>query len=402
MQFAYQARDISGKVKEGLVAAATAADAMRQLRQEGLFLLNLTEAASEAAEVGRALMPKRISRTEIVYLTSQLAIMIDAGVPVAAALASLAKQIDNLSLRQMLEKIQRDVEAGDDLSTALARYPRQFDKTYVNLVKAGEVSGMMATMLDRIATQTRGDLETRQKVRGALMYPAVMLAMCVVACVFLLTYVFPKITPMFATRGIDLPRPTKIMMAISDAMTHQWYWFLAGVVALVVGFWYARRQWWGRRALDWGWLRLPLLGTLVRKSILTRCMRTLASTVNAGVPVLEAIDLTAGVANNVFYEESWRRVHEQVTTGHEIHEALQGDRLFPQTLVQMIASGEQTGKLGQVLNKVSDYFESEIATTVKSVTTLIEPLMVTVMGAIIGSIALAMLLPIFQLSSHAR
>jgi type IV pilus assembly protein PilC len=367
-----------------------------------LYLLALQEAATEAAEAGLSLFQRRVTRSDIVYLTSQLAIMIDAGVPLSNALASLTRHIENPTFRAMLEKIQQAVEAGDDLSTALARYPKQFDKTYVNLVKASEASGAMAPMLDRIAIQARTELETLQKVRGALMYPAVMLVMCVAACVFLLTYVFPKITPMFATRGIELPRPTQIMMAISHALTHEWYWFLAGLVVLVGGFLYARRQPWGRLALDWLWLRVPIFGTLFRKSILTRCLRTLASTITAGVPVLDSLELTAGVANNVFYERSWRQVHDQVTTGREIHEALDGNPLFPSTLVQMIASGEQTGKLGPVLNKVSDYFESEIATTVKSVTTLIEPLMVTVMGTIIGSIALAMLLPIFQLSSHAR
>jgi type IV pilus assembly protein PilC len=400
MQFTYKARDASGRIRTGELSAAAADEAKKQLRQEGLFLLSLEEVAQKRASAGPSLFQKRIARAEIIYLTNQLAVMIDAGVPLATALAGLAKQSDNPTLKSLLEQIEEHVQAGESFSSALARFPKYFDTTYVNLVKASEASGTLAPMLDRISAQAQSELETRQKVKGALMYPVAMLVMCVGVSIFLLVYVFPKLTPMFATRQIEIPTPTKVMMALSEALTGYWYVFvIAG--GTVVGFvvWMRTRRW-GRKALDWMWLHLPVLGPMLRKVALGRSVRTLATTVNAGVPVLEAIELCAGVANNVLYEESWLAAGERVAAGRQIHEALEDNKLFPATLLQMIASGESTGKLGNILNKVGEYYEREIANAVKAATSLIEPVMVFVMGGVIGSIALAMLLPIFKLSSH--
>jgi type IV pilus assembly protein PilC len=304
-------------------------------------------------------------------------------------------------MQRMLQQLQKDVEAGDNLSKALSRFPKQFDKTYVNLVKASEASGTLSKMLDRIAIQSRMELDTRQQVQGALMYPAGMLVMCVGVVIFLLTNVFPKITPMFATKGLKLPGPTKFLMALSDALMHHWVWFIVGTVAVVGFLFYASRQRWGRLAFDWFWLNVPVLGGVIRKVTISRSLRTLATTINAGVPMLDAIQLCGDVSSNLFYEETWRDVGEKVTAGKQICESLQGNKLFPTTLMQMISSGESTGKLGEVLNKVSDYYDREVSTSIKAATSLIEPIMVSVMGGIIGTIALAMLLPIFTLSGSA-
>jgi type IV pilus assembly protein PilC len=400
MLFTYQARDLTGKIRDGEISAASEAEATRQLRQDGMYLLSMAERKGAANVPGLELFQRRIRRGEIIYLTNQLSIMIDAGVPLASALEGLARQTDNPTLQRVLKSLQKDVESGEPLSAALARFPRHFDRTYVNLVKASEASGTLGKMLERIATQTRSELETRQQVLGAMMYPGAMVVMCVGVSIFLLTYVFPKITPMFATKGIKLPTPTRVMMVLSDALTHHWYWFILGVIALTGGFLYARRQRWGRVALDWTWLHLPILGSVIRKVTISRSLRTLATTINAGVPMLEALQLSGGVSNNIFYEETWNQVADQVTSGKQIYEALEGNKLFPSTLLQMISSGESTGKLGQVLNKVSDYYDREVATSIKSATSMIEPVMVAVMGGVIGTIALAMLLPIFTLSSH--
>ncbi len=402
MRFTYQARDPSGRIKSGEISAASRDEASRQLRQDGCYLLALEETRAmptgAAGGAGGALR-RRISRSEIIYFTNQMAIMVDAGVSLAAAIEGIARQAENPTLKQTLAAVQKDVEAGDNLSAALGKFPRQFDKTYINLVKASEASGTLAGMLDRIALQSRKELETRQKVTGALMYPAVMMLMCVGVSIFLLAYVFPKLTPMFAMRNLKLPGPTKLMIALSYALTHHWGWILLGVVLIIGGLVYARTQRWGRLAFDWLWLHLPILGPVCRKVALTRSMRTLATTINAGVPMLEAIGLSGEVANNVFFEDAWEDVSEKVAGGKQICEVLEGNRLFPATLVQMISSGESTGKLGQVLHKVSDYFDREVETAIKTATSLVEPMMVAVMGGIIGTIALAMLLPIFKLST---
>lgn len=401
MRFVYQARDASGRIKEGELTAASREDATRQLRQDGFYLLSLDDAAaaSKGGASGAGLFKRRISRSDVIYLTNQLAIMVDAGVSLATALEGIGKQAENPSLKQMLASIQKDVEGGDDLSVALAKFPKQFDKTYVNLVRASEASGTLGTMLDRISQQTRKELDTKQKVQGSLMYPAAMFVMCTGVCIFLLTYVFPKLTPMFSTRGLKLPTPTRILMGTSEALTNQWYLFIVGAGAIVGFLMYARTQRWGRMTFDWMWLNAPIISVVCRKVALTRSMRTLATTINAGVPMLEAIELSGSVSNNIFFEDAWRHVSEQVASGKQICEVLEGNKLFPATLVQMISSGESTGKLGSVLNKVSDYFDREVDTAIKSATSLIEPIMVAGMGSVIGTIALAMLLPIFKLST---
>ncbi len=400
MQFTYQARDTTGRIREGELSAADADEATRQLRQDGLYLLSLAETAEKSNHAGMQLFQKRIARSDIIFLTNQLAVMIDAGVPLANALEGLARQSDHPTMKSMLERIEGRVQAGDDFSVALSEYPKQFDKTYVNLVRASEASGTLAQMLERIATQTQDELETRQKVKGAMMYPAAMLVMCVGVCIFLLTYVFPKLMPMFATRHVDVPLPTKLMIAISVGLTSYWYAVVAAAVAVIGLLLWMRKQTWGRTTFDWCWLHTPVLGPMLRKVAIGRSLRTLATTINAGVPVLEAIELSAGVSNNVLYERCWMHVGEQVTAGKQIHEALEGNTLFPQMLLQMIACGESTGKLGEILDKVGEFYEREIANAVKAATSLIEPIMVCVMGSVIGTIALAMLLPIFTLSSH--
>lgn len=400
MNFTYQARDIAGQIRDGEIIAASIEEATRQLRQEGMYLLSLQERVRAAERGEITLFQKRPGRSEIVYLTNQLAVMTDAGVPLATAIEGLAKQAENPVLKQMLTSIQHGVEGGENLSTALARFPREFDQTYVNLVKASEASGLLGPMLERIASQMQAELETRQKVRAALAYPALMLVMSVGVSVFLLAYVFPKLMPMFETRALDLPTPTKVMMTLSLAITGYWPWLLVGLAAVIGGFLWGRKQPWGRKALDWFWLNVPVLGPMLRKVTISRSVRTLATTVNAGVPVLESLELCAGVSGNVYYERCWRGVAEQVAAGRQIHDSLEGNPLFPATLLQMIASGETTGQLGPVLTKVSDYFDRDVATAVKGATSLIEPVMVLVMGTVIGTIALAMLLPIFKLSSH--
>ena len=399
MQFAYLARDAAGKLLSGSLAAETQSDAARMLRQDGLFAVSLEEAREKLA-VKIPLFGRRVSRSELVYATSQLAVMVDAGISLSSAIGGLATQTENLGFKSILEKIQQDIEGGDCLSAALAKFPKTFNGVYVNLVKAGEESGMLGTLLERLAVQMRNDLEQRSKVRGALMYPGAMFVMCMGSCVFLLTGVLPKISPMFVARGIELPTPTIVMMALSHALTVYWWACLLGFAACVGSFWYARQQWWGILAWDWTILRLPILGSLVRKSILARTTRTLSTMLNAGVPVLSAIELCAAVSENSLYEKSWRHLAGEVTTGRQLHEVLESNPLFPKTLVQMIGSGEKTGKLGMVLGRVSDYYEAEVGIATKAATSLIEPLMVAGMGVVIGGLALAMLLPIFKLSSH--
>ncbi|GAB4140236.1 MAG: type II secretion system F family protein [Planctomycetaceae bacterium] len=402
MRFAYQARDLGGQVRDGVIVAETPEEVTKQLREEGMLVVSVDEASETESTPTHALFNKRVSKNEIIYLTNQLSVMIDSGVPLAGALASLAEQCEHTTLKSMLMDIHGRVESGEAFSVALANYPKQFDATYINLIRASEASGTMASMLERIANQLRAELDTRQKVLGAMLYPAAMLVMSIGICIFLLAYVFPKLTPMFETRNIELPRPTSIMLAISNVLKYHWHWVLFAVASLAGAIAYSLTQPWGKRVRDWLLLNVPIIGPMLKKVAISRSIRTLATTINAGVPVLEALELSAAVSNNSYFEHCWNHVAREVKHGRQIHEALESTSLFPATLRQMIASGEATGKLGPVLNKISDYYDREVATGIKSVTSLIEPLMVFAMGGIIGFIALAMLLPIFQLSSSVK
>jgi type IV pilus assembly protein PilC len=402
MRFLYQAKDHQNVLRRGELVADDEQAAGLQLRQQGLFLVSLEVAPERQARQGAALFAKPIKQRDIVEFASQLAVMVDAGVPLANALEGLSLQTDHHTLKALIDRLHEDVSAGEDLSTALAKSPRYFDKAFVNLVRASEASGQLGPMLERIATQYRTELDLRQKIKGALIYPAVMVLMCVGVVVFLLTYVFPKLMPLFAGREKDIPGPTKFLLSISQSLTGFWQWYLGGTIALVITLYALSRRPLGRIGLDWLKIHMPPFHALSRKVALSRSLRTLSTTLNAGVPMLDALKLSAGTANNHFYENCWNAVEEQVTTGRQVHEALTGQALFPKMVVQMIASGEKTGRLGVVLEKVSEYLEREVANTVKTVTSLLEPLIITVLGSAIGGIAIAMLLPIFKLSSPVR
>ena len=402
MRFIYQAKDSRGTLRSGELNVDNYEAAATQLRQQSLYVMSLEEAVAPSAKGQPSLFAKRIMQRDIVEFASQLAVMVDAGVPISGALEGLIGQADNPSMTVMLTALQENVQAGEDLSNSLAKYPKHFDKAFVNLVKASEASGQLGPMLERIAVQYRTESETRSKIKGALIYPAAMVTMCVGVVIFLLTYVFPKLMPLFAGREKDIPGPTKVLLALSQSMTGYWPWYVGVSVTLIVTCVVMSRRTVGRIGIDWLKIHVPPFHILSRKVALSRSLRTLSTTLNAGVPMLDALQLSAGTSNNHFYESCWNQVTEQVTTGRQVHEALQGQSLFPKMVVQMIASGEKTGRLGNVLEKVSDYLEREVANTVKTVTSLLEPLIITVLGSAIGGIAIAMLLPIFKLSSPVR
>ncbi len=396
--FTYTARDIQGTTHSGSVEAETLAMAVRQLKTDGLYPVQLVESA-----VSLQLKPwltRKPRQADIVSMTSQLAVVVDAGVALSVALEGLASQAVSPALKQMLTTIEERVKSGDDFSTALSEFPRSFDARYINLVKAGEATGHLGPILSRLAEQLQQESETRQRVQGAMMYPAAMLLMCVGACIFLLTYVFPKIAPMFAGRGIELPTATRILLAVSNSLTGYWWAWILGLIAVVAGNTYLLSQEWGQRLRDRLMLQLPILGPLVRKTILARIARTLSATVSAGVPVLPALELAAKVAGNRIFQDAMEDVALHVTSGQSIAQIMATNPVFPKSVVQMIAAGEQTGQLGTVLGKLSDHYDREVAVSIKSATSLIEPIMVAVMGLVIGTIALGMLLPIFKLSTH--
>jgi len=395
MDYQYRVRDPMGNVHEGNLEATSPEEATQLLRRDGFVVLDLDE-----ADASGGLFGPRVSKAEIIYTTAQLAIMVDTGITLSAALAGIVEQEQNPGLRKVLSELKAAVESGEDFSSALARYPKLFDKTYVSLVKASEATGSLGAMLERIAGYLRKEVETRSKVRAAMAYPVVMMVLATGVTIFLLTYILPKFTPLFKSKGMELPGPTKLMIGISDAMMGYWYAWVGALVALVVGYLYAKRTEGGRRALDWVKINLPVLGTMFRKVTISRSIRTLGTMLASGVPMLDSLRLCAEVSGNYHYERLWHDVRDQVTTGKRICDVLGGNPLFPRVLVQMIASGEESGKLDYVLERVSSYYDQEVETALKTATSLIEPIMICAMGAVVGSIGLALLLPIFSLSKQ--
>jgi type IV pilus assembly protein PilC len=394
MNYQYRVRDPIGNTHTGSVDAASVEEATQQLRRDGFQILEIDEGSDEG------LFPRHISKNDLIYITSQLAIMVDTGITLSTALAGIVDQEPNPTLRKILKDLKESVEGGQDFSTALARHPKHFDKMYVSLVKASEATGSLGPMLDRIATYLRKESETRGKVRAAMAYPTVMMVVALGVTIFLLTYILPKFAPLFKSKGTQLPKPTLIMMTLSDVMLHYWYLCILGVVAAVVGFVYGRRTEIGRKILDWLKINSPIVGPMFRKVTISRSIRTLGTMLAAGVPVMEAIRLAGDVSSNYYYEQLWAKVLDEVSSGKRICEILQGNPLFPRVLVQMIAAGEDTGKLDEVLEKVSTYYDGEVETSLKATTSLIEPIMISVMGVVVGTIGLALMLPIFSLSKQ--
>jgi type IV pilus assembly protein PilC len=391
--FTYSARDPLGKLIAGTVEVESRDEALLRLKREGLQVVDIDEEADSFE-----LLPRRIKQAEVIYVASQLAVMVDTGINLSVALGSIAEQESNPALKDVLLDLRNRVEGGEDFSSALARHPRQFDKTFIAMMKAAEQTGRLGEMLDGVAGYLRGQLETRQKVRASLAYPSIMAVLAVAVTIFLLTYILPKFEPLFSRKGVKLPRPTVIMMTASDLLLDYWPLWIVVAIAGTIGFIFGKRTDAGRQALDWVMINLPIVGPMVRKVTISRCIRTLGTMVASGVSMLDAIRLTAEVSGNYYYERIWLRVLDEITQGNRIVDALRNEPLLPPTLVQMIGAGEETGKLDTVLAKVSGYYDREVETSLKATTSLIEPLMICAMGFVVGGIALGLLMPIFQLS----
>lgn len=393
LTFEYTARDALGGTQDGTLEASSREEAISKLRREGLQIVELEEETAS----GPLLVP-RVKKNDIVYITGQLAVMTDTGITLSSALDSIAKQETNPTLKAVLLDLKTQVEAGEDFSTALSKHPKHFDRTYIALIRASEKTGTLAEMLENISLYMRNQLDTMQKVRGALAYPTVMLVLATGVTIFLLTYILPKFEPLFTRKGIKLPKMTVVLMTASDMLIDYWWAWLAAIIVAVIVFLVGRKTDTGRGILDWLAINTPIIGPLARKVILSRSVRTLGTMVESGVSMLDALRLAAEVSSNVYYERGWLHALDLVTEGKSICDSLQGNKLFPGPLVQMIAAGEDTGKLDHVLRKVSAHYDKEVESAIKSATTMLEPLMITVMGVVVGGIAMGLLLPIFSLS----
>jgi len=402
--YRYETKASDGKMQTGVLSAASLTAAGATLRQRGVFILALApaddgKAKSRGINVSISFGP---SAKDVFNFTSQLAVMIRAGISIRAAIEGISEQVENPKFKVMLTQIRKDVESGKNFSDSLMRYPKTFSPLYINMVKASELSGGFSKMLDKIAQYLAVQIETASMVRGAMIYPGIIGTMAIGTTVFLLTFVLPRFMVIFKGKEAALPVPTKLLLAMSNFMTNYWYILLAALVAAIWGFVLAIRTDWGRLSFDKLKLTVPIFKKLFRALYISRSLHTMGQLINAGVPMLDTIQITAEISGNTLYRRLWRSAYGAVKQGKKISAPLQRNPLLPKSVVQMISAGEESGKLGEVLEEVSGYYAKELKNVIKSCTAMIEPLMIVLMGGIVGFIAMSIILPIFKLSQLVK
>ncbi len=402
--YRYESRASDGKVTLGVVQAGTLAAASQQLRARGEYILALAPAndASSRSAGRRFSFSMGPSAKDVQGFTSQLAVMIRAGISIRAAIEGISEQATNPKFKAMLVQMKKDVESGKQFSDALSRYPKSFSPLYINMVKASELSGGFSKMLDRIAAYLAQQIETRGMVMGAMIYPGIIGTLATGTTIFLLTFVLPRFMVIFQGKEAALPVPTKLLLALSSFMTHYWYILIFALGAGIWGFVLMLQTDWGRMWWDKVKLTVPLFKKLFRALYISRSLHTMGQLINAGVPMLDTISITAEISGNTLYRRMWRAVYSAVKQGKKISTPLNRSTLLPRAVVQMISAGEESGKLGEVLDEVSDFYARELKAVIKGVTAMIEPLMIVLMGSVVGFIAMSIILPIFKLSQLVK
>jgi type IV pilus assembly protein PilC len=403
-QYRYQARHSSGQVQVGILSAENASTAAATLRAQGHHVLQLVPVQTTAAQLGQNLIKalnysSGPTQKDILDFTTQLAVMIRAGISLRAALEGIADQVHNPKFRKILLSIKTDVESGKQFSEAISKYPRLFGPLYVNMVRASEMSGSFAKMLDRIAAYIAQQLETKKMVIGASIYPGIIATMAIGVTVFLLTFVLPRFAGVFQGKEEVLPWPTKFLMGASEWMVNYWWMLLIGAIVVTVGFFLFLRTEVGRYWWDKTKLTIPLFKRMFRALYVSRSLHTMGELLNAGVPMLDTIAITGDISGNLLFKKLWRNVYAAVKQGKKVQSQLTRSTLLPKSVVQMVGAGEESGRLGEVLEEISTYYAKALRDAIKAVTGMIEPIMIILMGSVVGFIAMAIILPIFKMSS---
>ncbi len=339
------------------------------------------------------------NRKDILNFSNQLAVMIRAGISLQDALDSIASQIEKEKFRVVVQDLKNRIESGQSFSQALAEHPDVFTNLYINMIAAAEISGSMSSMLQQLVEYLDQEADTRNQVVSAMVYPGIIFTMAISSVTFLLMFVLPKFLTVFAGKEHLLPAPTKIIMAISTGMRQYWFIIFPAVAGAVMAFWYvtnktsAGKYWWDKTKL-----RIPLMKNLCRSLYITRSLHTMGVLMNAGVPILDVLSITAHITGNALFENMWKGIHEKVRQGKKIAPSMEQYGLMPSNVVQMLQSGEESGTLGNVLRDISDFYARELKTTIKTVCSMIEPIMIVLMGVLVGFIAMSILLPIFKMS----
>jgi type IV pilus assembly protein PilC len=389
--FTYTARSQNGELKTATIEAPSREDVVAQLRRQRLSVVKVDEEAKPRKARGS------IKMRDVVIFTRQFSTMINAGLPLVQALDILARQTENKVLADVTRAVVFDVESGHTVADALAKHPNAFSDLYVNMVAAGEAGGILDTILMRLATFMEKNDALVRKVKGAMIYPGVIMSVAVIAICVLLVFVIPVFEEMFASVGMGLPLPTRVVIAMSRFLKGYW-WGVAG--GLVGGVWLLRRYYAsssGKLRIDKILLRVPVLGDVLRKSAVSRFSRTLGTLISSGVSILDGLEITAKTAGNRVIQDAIMASRASIAGGDTIAAPLQKSAVFPPMVISMIAVGEQTGGLDEMLSKIADFYDEEVDAAVSGLLALLEPVMIVFLGVVVGGMVVAMYLPIFDM-----
>ena len=402
--YRYELQQEAGDLMAGQLIAGSAADAAEALRDRGGRIVRLvpfqTNETTMLGQVWKILNAGNgPSKRDILDFTTQLAVMVRAGISLRAALDGIAANTDHKPFRSVLLSIKDDIEAGCTFSDAIAQYPKLFSPLYINMVRASELSGSFGHMLDRIAKIITRQIETRKMIIGAGIYPAVIGGLATVVTIFLLTFVLPRFAGVFAGKEDVLPWPTKFLMGLSEWMVLYWWLVPIAMTIVVIGIIVGGRIERGAKIIDLLKLKFPVVRQMLRALYINRSLQTLGELINAGVPMLSALEVTGDICGNQYYKKLWYDVRQGAREGSRIAETVGDTKLLPRPVIQMVGAGEESGRLGDVLQEIAEYYDRVLQDAVKTFTSLLEPVMIIFMGGIVGFIAMAIILPIFKMSS---
>ncbi len=392
--FTWEGTDRSGKKVKGKVVAANEQAVRSELRRQGVVATRVRKQNQLFQKRGK------VTPGDVAVFSRQLATMLQAGIPLVQAFEIVGAGYDNPAMRKMVLAIKGDVEGGASLASALAKHPLHFDDLFVSLVEAGEQAGALETLLDKIATYKEKTEAIKKKIRKALFYPAAVVVVAIVVTAILLIYVIPEFESLFQGFGADLPAFTRMVIDLSVFVRTQGWVIVVLAVLGTVGFLEAKKRSEAlRHLIDRVALKLPIIGPILVKSAIARFARTLATTFAAGVPLVEALDSVAGATGNIVYEKAVMQMRDEVATGQRLQRAMENTDLFPNMVNQMVAVGEESGSLDSMAGKVADFYEEEVDNAVDSMSSLLEPLIMAVLGVLVGGLVIAMYLPIFKMGA---
>jgi type IV pilus assembly protein PilC len=400
--FEYTARNsANGQIQKGQVEVKSREEVSAYLRKNRMMLVSVREAPKKIS-LGGALGKARVKTRDIVIFTRQFATMINAGLPLVQSLTILAEQTENKTLKEVTKAVVHDVEAGNTLADAFAKHPRAFSSLYVNMVAAGEAGGILDTILIRLATFLEKSDALIRKVKGAMIYPGVIFSVAIIAISVLLIFVIPTFQSMFASVSMELPLPTRVVIGMSQLLIGFWWAFILGIGGAVFGLkqYYATAG--GQRHIDGLMLKAPVLGDILRKSAVSRFTRTLGTLISSGVSILDGLEITAKTAGNMVIHDAVMESRQSIAGGETIAAPLAKSKVFPPMVISMIAVGEQTGGLDEMLTKIADFYDEEVDVAVSSLLSLMEPVMIVVLGVIVGGMVVAMYLPIFDMMNAVQ